>query len=148
MATYVEAPETYPQGGDAVTVFLAGGITGCPDWQMEMAMLLSETDLVLFNPRRTDFPIDDPSASYEQISWEHYHLHRADRILFWFPASETSVCPIALYELGAWLRSDKDVAVGVEPGYLREADVRIQTELERPEITVVSTLNDLALEIR
>lgn len=145
---YVEAPETYPSGGDAVTVFLAGGITGCPDWQMQMVDLLNETGLTLFNPRRADFPIDDPSASYDQIAWEHYHLHRADRIMFWFPNSKTSVCPIALFELGAWLRSDKHVAVGVEPGYVREEDVRIQTELERPEINVVSTLEDLAWEIR
>lgn len=145
---YVEAPEVFPSGGDYVTVFLAGGITGCPDWQMQMAILLTGTDLVLFNPRRADFPIDDPNASYEQIAWEHYHLHRADRILFWFPAENQAGCPIALFELGAWLRSDKHVAVGVEPGYVRGEDVRIQIELERPEITVVDTLEDLALEIR
>jgi hypothetical protein len=145
---YVEAPEVYPSGGDYVTVFMAGGITGCPDWQWTMAKLLKDTELVVFNPRRANFPIDDPDASYEQISWEHYHLHRAERIMFWFPAENQAGCPIALFELGAWLRSDKHVAVGVEPGYVREEDVRIQTGLERPEITVVSTLPDLALEIR
>lgn len=145
---YVEAPETYPRGGGAVTVFLAGGITDCPDWQAKMVDLLRDSDLVLFNPRQFDFRSDDPDASYEQIAWEHYHLHRADRILFWFPVSPTSVCPITLFELGSWLRSDKDIAVGVEPGYVREIDVRIQTELARPEINVVSTLEDLAKEIR
>lgn len=145
---YVECPETYLQGGDAVTVFLAGGITGCPDWQMQMVILLNDTNLVLFNPRRTDFPIDDPRASEDQIAWEWQHLHRADRILFWFPKDNAAGCPIALFELGAWLRSDKQIVVGVEPGYVREADVRIQTELERPDITVVSSLADVAELIR
>ena len=31
---YVEAPEPYtPRPGDSPAIFLAGGITGCPDWQ-------------------------------------------------------------------------------------------------------------------
>ncbi len=145
---YIEAPEVYPAGGDSVTVFLAGGITGCPDWQSEIVTLLSDTNLTLFNPRRANFPIDDPSAAYGQIIWEHWHLYRADRILFWFPHSPTSVCPIALFELGAWLKSGKPIAVGVEPGYSREADVRIQTTLERPEISISSSLDQLAEAVK
>ena len=27
-------------------------------------------DLVVFNPKRENFPIDDPNAAYEQIAWE------------------------------------------------------------------------------
>lgn len=145
---YIEAPETYQRGGDAVTVFLAGGITGCPDWQAEIITHLRYTDLVLFNPRRANFPIDDPNASYNQIFWEYHHLRRADRILFWFPAKNQAGCPIALFELGAWLKTDKPLAIGVEPGYVREQDVRIQTALERPSALVVSTLEDLAKEIQ
>lgn len=137
---YVEAPDPYPKGGDAVTVFLAGGITGCPDWQAEIVERLSDTNLVLFNPRRANFPIEDPSAAAEQIAWEHHYLRRADRILFWFPAENAAGCPIALFELGAWLRSTKPIVVGVEPGYERMADVRFQTKLERPDVPVVFSL--------
>lgn len=147
---YIEAPEYYDFDGTDTTVFMAGGITGCPDWQAEMVRLLADTDLVLFNPRRFDFPDDIRQASEEtqvQIQWEHQYLKRADKILFWFPYSETSVCPISLFELGFWLHSDKPLAVGVEPGYAREADVHIQVPLQRPEIQVVSSLEDLAKEI-
>lgn len=145
---YIECPETYRDGGNRVTVFLAGGITGCPDWQLEMAILLNDTNLVLFNPRRAHFPIGDPNASETQITWEYEHLRRADRILFWFPKDNAAGCPIALFELGYWLGQRKPLAVGVEPGYTREEDVRVQTQLERPEINVVSTLQTLAAAVR
>lgn len=143
---YIEAPTELYVLDDATSVFLAGGITGCPDWQSEIVDLLSDTNLVLLNPRRKDFPIDDPNAADEQIEWEHDHLRLADRILFWFPAA--TLCPIVLYELGAWSMTDKRLAIGIEPGYAREQDVRIQTKLARPEVPIVTSLEDLARTIR
>lgn len=145
---YVEALDEWPTAGDRVSVFLAGGITDCEDWQSVAADLLSNTRLVVFNPRRANFPINDPSASRAQIEWEWRYLRRADRILFWFPASKTSVCPIALYELGAWSMTNKRIAVGVEPGYLRAEDVRIQTELVRPDVKIHDNLKDLVDAVR
>lgn len=143
---YIEAPNQLHVEGDATTVFLAGGIMGCPDWQSEMVDLLSDTNLVLMNPRRRDFPMDDPTAAQSQIRWEYNHLRLADRILFWFSAA--TLCPIVLYELGAWSRTNKRLVVGIEPGYQREQDVRIQTSLVRPDVPIVSTLEDLALSIQ
>lgn len=144
---YFEAPDEYtPRQLEDTTVFLAGGITDCPDWQADMVRLLSGTDLVLFNPRR--FIFRDPNLSNEQIKWEFEHLRLADRILFWFPHSPPSVCPITLFELGYWLGQNKPLAIGVEPGYVREDDVRIQTALIRPDVPIVSTLEDLAKVIQ
>ena len=80
---YVESP-TYTSanmGPFKNAVFLAGGITDCPDWQAEMVEMLSDTDLTLFNPRRADFPIGDPLAAQKQIKWEHDHLRMAGSIL-------------------------------------------------------------------
>lgn len=145
---YIECPDTWRDGGNRVTVFLAGGITGCPDWQEEIRKHLYTTDLVLFNPRRANFPINDPNASEAQIIWEYEHLRRADRILFWFPKDNAAGCPIALFELGYWLGQSKPLAIGVEPGYIREQDVRIQVDLERPEIPIMSTLADVARMIK
>ena len=34
------------------SIFLAGGITNCPDWQLPMKMMLRKTDLTILNPRR------------------------------------------------------------------------------------------------
>jgi hypothetical protein len=143
---YFEAPREYVPVPGQTAVFLAGGITDCPDWQAEMVELLSDTDLVLLNPRR--FSFRDPNLADEQIKWEFEHLRRADKILFWFPHSPPSVCPISLFELGYWLGQHKPLAVGAQPGYVREADVRIQTALIRPEVPIVSTLEDLAEAIQ
>lgn len=56
--------------------FLAGGITGCKDWQKQVIDYLEnqpDTDnLVIFNPRRENFPINDPSAAEEQIKWNSF----------------------------------------------------------------------------
>lgn len=139
---YVEALEI-PTGGK--TVFLAGGVTGCPDWQQEMRHLLQDTDLTLLNPRRANFPIDDPGAAQEQIAWEYIFLRLADMILFWFPCE--TPCPIALYELGAWSMAVKPIFVGVHPLYRHRADVEIQTGLVRPEVEVVYSLAELARQV-
>ena len=61
------------------SVFLAGGITGCPDWQSDIVKMLSDTDLTLLNPRRADFPIGDPDAAFDQIQWEHNALRCRQR---------------------------------------------------------------------
>ncbi|MGH7175566.1 MAG: nucleoside 2-deoxyribosyltransferase domain-containing protein, partial [Minisyncoccia bacterium] len=143
---YVECPEQYSGAGTDTSVFLAGGITSCPDWQAEMVKLLSDTDLTLVSPRRKVWPIDRPEASEEQIVWEHQHFLRVDSILFWFP--KETLCPIVLYELGAWLFRPKAVFVGTHPDYQRKQDVIIQSRLERPALKVVHTLEDLAGQVR
>lgn len=140
---YIECPDTYQ--GTEHTLFLAGGITGCADWQSEMAALLSDTDWVLLNPRRKNFPLHDSAAAEQQIKWEHDHLSATSAILFWFP-SET-LCPITLYELSAWSMTDKPLFVGVHPDYARRFDVEIQTRLVRPVVKIVYSLPAFAAMI-
>jgi hypothetical protein len=142
---YVEALADFPGGGGEASLFLAGGISGCPDWQADVVRLLAGSDLVLLNPRRGRFPLDDPRAAEAQIVWEHAHLRRADAILFWFPAE--ALCPIALYELGAWNPRPKRLFVGCHPGYARRQDVVIQTRLERPGLRVADSLAELVGQV-
>lgn len=143
---YIEAPNSYELHSRDESVYLAGGITNCPDWQQEMVRLLNGTKLTLLNPRRGHFPIDDPNAARAQITWEHKALLDANAILFWFP--HETLCPIVLYELGAWSMTDKPIFVGVHPKYERRLDVEIQTELTRPEVKIIYTLNDLAEQVK
>lgn len=149
---YIEAPEKYYTGD--VSLFLAGGITNCPDWQQEMRELLKDLDIVVFNPRRKDFPIGDPDAEFEQIKWEFEFLDRADLILFWF--SRGSLNPIVLFEYGKWLMNTrssatayKPIFVGIDPEYKRKQDVEIQTSLENMHIysRIKYSLEDLANQI-
>ena len=145
---YVEALDEYvfPPSYDNKSLFLAGGITGCPDWQAEMVEKLSDTDLTLLNPRRKDFPVDDPNAAKEQITWEWHHLDKAKAISFWF-AKET-VQPIVLFELGKWITQMKMLFIGIHPDYPRRQDVEIQTRLETIGIKIVYSLEDLAVQIK
>ena len=142
---YIEAPNMDGVNGDFKSIFLAGGITGCPNWQQEIVEFLSQTDLILLNPRREDFPIGDPNAALEQIRWEHQRLRSADEILFWFPRE--TICPIVLYELGAWSMTDKPIYVGMHPNYSRRQDVEIQTKLVRPDVEIVYSLRNLSRQI-
>jgi len=139
---YLEALEKLEHPLGHTSIFLAGGITNCPDWQQEMVELLHDTDLILLNPRRADFPIGDPNAAKEQITWEHDHLRKATMILFWFPCE--TLCPIVLYELGAWSMTDKLIFVGMHPEYQRRQDVEIQTRLARSDVRIVYKLKSLA----
>lgn len=108
----ITAPEYYTKQPNDICVFLAGGITNCKDWQSEVIKNLEESyvccgeseleHLVIFNPRRADFPIDDKSAAYAQIEWEFYMLEQCDIFTMYF-ASGDSVQPICLYELGRYI---------------------------------------------
>ena len=135
MLQYLEAvsgrPVLHP-----VSIFLAGGITNCPNWQKELAGFLAEKRLpvTVFNPRRSSFDVTDPTATEKQIVWEYEKLHRAELVSFWFCAE--TLCPIVLYELGAALERGAQVVVGVHAEYERKNDVLLQTQLRRPEVKV------------
>jgi hypothetical protein len=140
---YIECPNTYD--GTGMSIFLAGGISNCSNWQQDMVKLLAHTDLTLVNPRREDFDITDPNASDFQIRWEHRHLNKATAVLFWFPPE--TLCPITLYELGARSTTKVPIFIGIHPDYKRKFDVEVQTSLVRPEIQIVYSLKDLAKQV-
>lgn len=80
-----------------ICCFLAGGITGCINWQKEVIDYLENFDklsngqldrLVVFNPRREKFP-DDPEAAKEQIEWEFRWLQRMEIFSMFFTAGES-----------------------------------------------------------
>lgn len=146
MSVVLEAPAYEYFGGYGKQVFIAGGISGCSDWQAGLLNSLEDVEAVFFNPRRSNFDINNPADSVVQIKWEHTYLKEADIISFWF-APET-LCPITLYELGYWLGQDKQIVVGIHPDYQRKMDVEIQTSLIRPDVRIVYKLQDLAEVIR
>jgi hypothetical protein len=148
----IEAPNRIELDDNKINIFLAGGITNCPNWQKELIELLKNRiqddndDLVLFNPRRENFPIHIPDESLRQIEWEHDYLESCDQIVYWF--SRGSLNPIALYELGRWGNStDTKIYIGIDPQYERKSDAIIQTGLSRPEVKIVDSLKSLAHQI-
>ena len=128
------------------TVFLAGGISNCPNWQAQILELLRDTDWLVLNPRREDFDLSDSQMAEAQIEWEYRHLALSDAIAFWFPPQ--TLCPITLYELGKWSMTDKPLLIGVDPLYARRFDVVVQTRLARPDVTVTDHLEGLAAQLK
>lgn len=134
---YFEAPDDWNCEVDEVSLFLGGGITSCPDWQRDVTTELADVDqLVIVNPRRQSWDIEDPDAGETQIWWEFEALERVHVRSFWFP--KETLCPITLYELGAWTRRAPWLVVGVHEEYARAFDVRTQTRLSRQGIDVAT----------
>ena len=140
----IKCPEVFE--GYSRSLFIAGGISGCSDWQNEFVSMFWDKDIVLINPRRDNYDFDDPSLEEKQISWEFDHLQKSDAVSFWFP-NET-LCPITLYELGKISNSDKKLFIGVDPDYSRKNDVIIQTSLIRPDVEVVFSLEKLIDQVK
>jgi len=147
---YVEAPEDHPYNWREWRIFLAGGITNCPDWQQTAKELISKwkntEGLVVVNPRRKDFDINDISVSERQIEWEWQNLRDSDLIIFWFCADILQ--PITLFELGKYSgheQAAKRIIVGTHPDYPRAFDVRKQLALEHEyePIVIVDSLEEL-----
>jgi hypothetical protein len=150
---------TAPEGLDDLpspSVFLAGGITGCPDWQQEVIGKLADVKMgCLLNPRRANFPIHDPNAAREQITWEFRALSAANVFSMWF-SNAPSDQPICFYELGRHLamrQVDNQlnyVVLGVEKGFKRSQDVYIQSELVAKKLSdrIVATLDEYVENIR
>lgn len=147
---YIECPNNLDFMVPVNKIFLGGGITGCENWQKEMVKLLENEKVVLFNPRRESFDINDPSASDFQINWEFENIRNSDMILFWFPCE--TLCPITLFELGAHSQraANKKVKifVGCHPEYKRKYDVITQMKLILPNLIVANSIEELANQIK
>jgi hypothetical protein len=150
---YFEAPIYYrPQRYDPPSVFLAGGIVGVAEhWHARAVAVLqaASNPLVILNPNRRTFPIDDLGAAFSQVSWEQHHLHLADVTAFWFAASDCTVTtqPIAMFELGQALGEGRRLVVGASPAYPREPDVHMLCQLARPGLPVFSDLDDVVAQV-
>ena len=118
-------------------------------------------NLVVFNPRRENFPIDDPNAAYEQIAWEFNWLQKMDVFTMYFSEGDSDQ-PICLYELGRNImtmmqRFPNDYAerivVSYDKNYRRAQDVKIQTDLAfaanctKPKLFEINSINDHALAV-
>lgn len=132
------------------SVFLAGGITDCPDWQSEVIKYLEKYDLntrirlKVYNPRRKNFDIHKDSAE-EQIKWEYDMINRSDIFSMYFCNSD-SVQPICMYELGVRIgriagrgfdhSKGYRTIISIEDGYKRADDVIIQVGLALPDMKI------------
>lgn len=152
---YIEAPSD-ESINNTESLFLAGGITGCPDWQSDVAEQLKDLPITVVNPRRKDFEVFKGSSGYQeseiQISWEYHQLRRTSQVIFRF--CKETLQPIALYELGAALErnlhsdSPQTIFINVHPEYPRLFDIQIQTSLQKYHYTISEKLDSLVHAVR
>jgi|GEM_PF-1907747 len=156
---YLEAPRYFSGGNidwvsDAdyarltPSLFIGGTITGSWDWHSYFINLVRDY-VHIFNPRRTDFDVNNPALSEEQILWEHNHLKHATQIAFWF--SYETMAPITLFELGKMIgryKTTKKIFIGCDPRYPRAFDVKYQTHLEYGDhLKIVDNLVELSNQV-
>lgn len=112
-------------------------------WQNRLKSDLSETDVVLLNPRRDDWDNSIVQRAYypafsEQVNWELDAIDSADLIVFYFDPNTKS--PITLMELGLFANSGK-VIVCCPDGFWRKGNVEIVCN--RSSIPLVNTYDQL-----
>ncbi len=117
------------------SIFLAGSINmgTAPKWQNEMAEMLSDLPIVVYNPRcdregNTFDPtlkqdISNPKFK-EQVDWEMDHLEQSDIIAMYFDPHPEKLSPITLLELGHHAKDHK-LIVCCPDGFLRKGNVQV-----------------------
>jgi len=126
------SPAPLPTAFQKQSIFIAGGISDCPDWQQEMVDLFNQDIFDIVNPRREAGFDRTGATAEEQITWEHRALGLVDACVFWFP--KETLCPITLFELGGMLHRaahrNVRLAIGWHPEYQRAFDLSVQIRLE------------------
>ena len=141
---YVEAPNRPALPANLRKLFVGGAIPGSTDWQALVTRQVQASGLsvAVFNPRRADFPADQPGAVAEQVAWEHDHLHAVDVTLFWFPAMPDGiVAPTTLFELGMALGEHRRIVVGASTWYPRR-DILEHQLAHHPHVVLHLSLDD------
>lgn len=130
----VKAPGNFEQYlGRKYTVFLAGSIEGdtAEQWQTKVANELTNTDMVLVNPRRDDWDSSWKTTKNspqfrEQVLWEQEALNACDAIALYFDKDTKS--PISLMELGLFAATGK-IVMYCPDGFWKKGNVDIVAEL-------------------
>ena len=134
-----------------VDLFLAGGISGCWDWQKPTAALISHfleratpatwlidnPPFVIASPRREAGFSMEGDAAVAQIAWEHKALAQSITKSYYF--TRDTVQPIVLLELGKHLANPVNLFIAIENGYQRKFDVLVQSDLAIRHANVLST---------
>lgn len=146
----IVSPMPLPDERNRPQVYLGGSIDmgSAVDWQAEVIAALQDVEVVILNPRRSDWsPEWLPDAGEprfrEQVEWELDALERADVIVLYLASGSKG--PISLLELGLHARSGK-VLLHCADDYWRKGNVRITAE--RYGIEEVGSIDHLVAAIR
>jgi len=154
----ITAIENYNLNVLEIPCFLAGGIVNCREWQNDVLNGLNKKlkddyeseRLVLFNPRRKNFPINDQTASLKQIQWEFEWLEKCQIFSMFFDGPTVSDQPICFYELGRNIERMKQkfpkdwymrIIISINSNFRRSNDVILQTKFATNDKIKVNVAN-------
>jgi hypothetical protein len=141
--------------------FLAGPVSGAPEWHGEAEQLLQELapEFIIANPNTDNRPEGSPKVPYDlRTEWEEYHLAMAGEhgyIVFWVPAPAAAravegYAKTTMFELGEWKQRHVDhgaqLVVGIEPGAPNESYLRQRFAKECPGVAIRETLAETCAE--
>lgn len=127
----ITAPERKPITNQSI--FLAGTIDDgkSEDWQSKLIEELSDHEITILNPRRSNWGDLSDNELRKQITWELDHLEKADIIFMYIIG--TSKSPISLLEMGIHIKDLKLIVV-CEPEFYRYENVKITCEYYNAEL--------------
>jgi len=127
------SPDPLPMKFSKTGIFIAGGISDCPDWQQDVVDIIDNDYWDVVNPRRVGGFDRTGDTAEAQITWEHTALTMSTVYLFWFP--KETLCPITLFEYGMALERAANrkimVAAGWHEDYQRAFDLGVQSKLAK-----------------
>ena len=145
MAELIRPPLIPAAGSGRPTVFLAGGMSWCEDWQAQMARDLRAEAGVLLSPRINKPPYPDREM---QAWWEIRGRRQCGATVFYFPDTPKSVQPVTWYEMGANCQSGKPTAVYVDAGHRRRLDIEERIAVNQPAAYIANSLAELTIWTR
>lgn len=128
-------------------VFLSGSIEmgKAKDWQREVIEKLKDEDLIILNPRRSDWDSSwkqslEDERFVEQVNWELSGLEIADIIVVHLEPE--TMAPITLMEIGLYARlCPQKLIVHCPQGYWRKGNIDVLCK--RYHIKQVQSLDEM-----
>lgn len=149
-SSIIKSPAELPLNDQRLKIFLGGSIDmgNSENWQEKLEEELSNSNIVLLNPRREDWnkdwqPISTDSNFRVQVEWELEALEFADIIVMYFAPNSQS--PISLLEFGLYAKTQKLIVLCPE-GFWRKGNVDIVAE--KYNVQTVQTFEELISELQ
>lgn len=105
---HIVTPNSIKNHNCAVTVFLAGSISGndAMNWQQSVVKQFEGKDVAIFNPRMTKWEGDSITHArfVELVDWDWNAMDEAEHVIVCFDGDTES--PVTLMELGMLARSN------------------------------------------
>lgn len=141
------APSDKKVKTNIIKIFLGGTIDSgkSEDWQKKICIKYYDDErIVIFNPRRDEWPKEHSDEVIKQIKWEHKRMDESDYIIMNILPDSKS--PISLMEIGMYNESNKLLVFCTEKFY-RYDNVKIVCEKYNIPLFNTNNITDICKEI-